>query len=121
MLCFLSPRRWESEFFCSHRLRNGTSSLSKPWRCPCQGETVRVKFVYNRLSGENGAWPNQISHHLQKSTRRACPWYSVRYTAKRKAVNMMGGQRYKMIIKAPDCDSWRRTKMNQDYMSLSKL
>jgi len=33
----------------------------------CQGETVKVKFVYNRLTGENGGRPNQISHHLQKS------------------------------------------------------
>jgi len=27
---------------------------SKLWRRPCQGETVKVKFVYNRLTGEKG-------------------------------------------------------------------
>jgi len=46
--------------------------LSKPWGRLCQGETVKVKFVYNRLTGENAGRPNQISHHLQKSTRRVC-------------------------------------------------
>jgi len=45
--------------------------LLKLWRRPCQGKTVKVKFVYNRLTGENGGRPNQISHHLQKRTRGA--------------------------------------------------
>jgi len=45
--------------------------IFKTWRHPCQGKTVKVKFVYNRLTGENGGRPNQIWHHLQKSTRRA--------------------------------------------------
>jgi len=41
MLCFVSLqvcKRWGSEIL--HR--------------PCQGETVKVQFVYNRLTGENG-------------------------------------------------------------------
>jgi len=39
---------------------------SKPWRRPCQGESMKVKFVYNQLTSENGWRRNQISHHLQK-------------------------------------------------------
>jgi len=46
---------------------------SKRCRRPCEGEIMKVKFVYNRLTDENGVRgrPNQISHHLQKSTCRA--------------------------------------------------
>ena len=70
MLCFMSPsyaKGGRYEIFSLSPLAKLYPPPSKPWRRTCQGETVKVKFVYNRLTGENGGWPNQISHHLQKS------------------------------------------------------
>jgi len=63
-------QRVGSEFFFALLAREIVPLTLKPCRRPCQGEIVKVKFVYNRLTGENGGRPNQMSHHLQKITRR---------------------------------------------------
>jgi len=64
---------------CPSRYAKRKLPPSKPWRRPCQGETVKVKCLYNRITGKNVGRPNQISHHLQKSTRRDWLLYLSRF------------------------------------------
>jgi len=59
-------QKWGSEFFYVPSAREIVPHLQKPWCRPCQGETVKEKFVCNRLTGDNGERPNQTSHHLQR-------------------------------------------------------
>jgi len=52
---------------------------SKPWLRPCQGETVKVKFVYNRLTGENGGGrSNQIKSRT--TSKEDAPRLDIRTT-----------------------------------------
>jgi len=46
-------KRWGSENFFARYACKIVPPPSKLWRCPCQGETMKVKYVYNRLTGEN--------------------------------------------------------------------
>jgi len=53
MLYFVSP--WYAKGAGPKFFREGSERKpqpSKPWRRPCQGKTVKVKFMYNRLTGE---------------------------------------------------------------------
>jgi len=43
----------------------------KPWCCPCQGETVKVKFVYNQLMGEKEGDGQIKSRTISKKARAA--------------------------------------------------
>ena len=64
MLCFVFPRYAKDGG--SKVLAKSYPPPSQPSLHPCRGETVKVKFVYNQLTGENGAWPNQMLYHLRK-------------------------------------------------------
>jgi len=75
MLYFVSPtyaKKWGSKIFFTCSACEIVPPPSNPWLRLYQNETLKVKFVYNRLTGENGGRLNQITHHLQKSTHRAC-------------------------------------------------
>jgi len=77
--CSPGMRKVGVQNFFVRSAREIVLSPAKPWRRPCQGETVKVKFVYNRLMDENGGQPNQISHHLQKNMLLSGPVYTTVY------------------------------------------
>jgi len=63
--CFVSRKYAKGEgpnFFSLDPIVKLYRPPSKPWRRPCQGETVKV----------NGRERERPRHHLQKSTRQAC-------------------------------------------------
>ena len=59
------------EIYFARSAREIVLPPSKPWRRPCQGKTVKVKFVYNRLTGEKGGGQIKSRTTSRKSTRRA--------------------------------------------------